>query len=169
MKPNREPRTQSPTLDSRSAEGARRYGPFMLHARRAGTAFTLLEVMIATAIFFMCVFAILALVSTSLRNARVLQQHSVDPGMLAGMTALTNRLMEGSETGDFEDIAPGSFPGFTWTRYIEQVASNGLFRVDLMVSHDINGKPVESKMSILLYRPESPPGSAFGGMGGGLR
>ena len=169
MKSSRESKDRSPGLDLHSTrtDGGHRFPT--LGSRESATAFTLLEVMIATAIFFICVFAILALVSTSLRNARVLQQHTVEPGMLAGMTALTNRLMEGSETGDFEDIAPGSFPGYSWTRYIEQVASNGLFRVDLMVSHDINGKPVESKMSVLLYRPESPPGSAFGGMGGGLR
>lgn len=133
--------------------------------RRAAAAFTLLEVMIATAIFFIAIFAILGLVGNALRNAQVLQQHSVDPGMLAGMTALTNRLTEGTESGDFEDIAPGSFPGYSWSRDIYQVASNGLFRVDLTVTHSVKGRDVESKMSILLYRPDSPPGSGFGGLG----
>lgn len=135
---------------------------------RPVAAFTLLEVMIATAIFFIAVFAILGLVGNALRNAQVLQQHSVDPGMLAGMTALTNRLTEGTESGDFEDIAPGSFPGYSWTRDTYQVASNGLFRVDLTVTHSVKGRDVESKMSILLYRPDSRPGSGFGGLGGGF-
>ena len=123
----------------------------------------------ASAIFFMCVFAILGLVGNALRNARVLQEHTVEPDMLAATTVLTNRLYEGTESGDFEDIAPDSYPGFTWTRNIEQVASNGFFRVDLTVSHDVRGKAVDSTMSIMLYRPDSPPGSGFGGIGGAGR
>ena len=46
-------------------------------------AFTLIEVMIACGIFFMATFAILALVSTTLRNARALQHGDVDAGMAA--------------------------------------------------------------------------------------
>jgi hypothetical protein len=42
--------------------------------RNSPGAFTLLEVMIAGALFFMAVFAILGLVATTLRNARALQQ-----------------------------------------------------------------------------------------------
>lgn len=159
-------RQQAAIRGRESAVGGRR----LTAGRRSRVAaFTLLEVMIATAIFFIAMFAILGLVGNSLRNARVLQQHSVDPGMLAGMTALTNRLNEGTESGDFEDIAPGSFPGYSWSRDIYQVASNGLFRVDLTVTHSVSGRDVESKMSILLYRPDSPPGSGFGGLGGGFR
>src|SRR5207342_1412722 len=41
-------------------------------------AFSLIEVMIACGIFFMATFAILALVSTTLRNARALQRGDVD-------------------------------------------------------------------------------------------
>ncbi len=123
--------------------------------------------MVASMIFFISVFAILGLVASSLKNARSLQEISVEPDMLAAMTVLTNRLVEGTESGDFEDIAPGSYPNYTWTRSIEQVASNGLFRVDLTVSHDVKGKSVDSQMSILLYSPNSPRGLGFGGMPGG--
>ena len=124
--------------------------------------------MIAAAIFFMAVFAILGLVSNALRNARVLQQPTVEPDMLAAMTVLTNRLYEGTESGDFDEIAPGMYPDYSWSRTTEQVASNSLFKVDLTVSHSVEGKEVESKMSILLFRPGSPQGSAFGGIGGGF-
>lgn len=130
---------------------------------RSARAFSLIEVMVASAILFICVFAILGLVTNSLRNAQVLQQHSVDPGMLAGMSVLTNRLYEGTESGDFEDIAPGSFPGYSWTRETYEVSSNGLFRIELSVTHPVGHKVVESRMSILLFRPDSPAGNSSGG------
>ena len=37
-------------------------------------AFSLMEVMIAIGIFFMCIFVVLSLVSSSLQNARRLQE-----------------------------------------------------------------------------------------------
>lgn len=112
-------------------------------------AFSLLEVMIAMAIFFMAVFSILALVSNGLRNAAVLLEMPVDAGMLAAELAETNRLEEGFDSGDFGDI----FPNYKWVRQITQVGSNGLYQVDFAVIHDVRGRPVESRMSILLYRP----------------
>src|SRR5258708_3819044 len=93
------------------------------------TAFTLLEVMIAMGIFFMAIFAILALVSTNLRNARLLQKPSVDASMLIAELSQTNKLVEGIETGDFGDV----YPGYRWTREINQVKTNGLFQVDFVV------------------------------------
>src|SRR5712691_7651775 len=75
-------------------------------------AFTLLEVMIALGIFFMAMFTILALVSNTLRNARSLQETEVDPGMLAAQLSLTNRITEGSESGDFGDV----YRDYTWDR-----------------------------------------------------
>src|SRR5215467_4098981 len=60
-------------------------------------AFSLIEVMIACGIFFMATFAILALVSTTLRNARALQRGDVDAGMAAAQiyqTLRTNRQTE---------------------------------------------------------------------------
>ena len=47
------------------------------------SAFTLIEVTIAAGILFMCLFAILALLSNTLRNARSLQRTTLDAGMLA--------------------------------------------------------------------------------------
>jgi len=123
--------------------------------------FTLLEVMIAVALFFMAAFSILALVSQNLRAARSLQTSHVSASMVASQLALTNRLEEGPLEGTFEDIFPGLYPGFTWAGEVVMVSSNGLFQVDLVV---FDGGRQESAMSILLHKPESVTGT-----GGGLR
>src|ERR1700693_4539241 len=80
------------------------YGPLTTHGSRVPprrssvTAFSLLEAMIACGIFFMAVFAILALVSNTLRNARILRHVQVDAGMPAAELFKTNMVFEGSET-----------------------------------------------------------------------
>src|SRR5947209_18797851 len=71
--------------------------------------FTLIEVMIACGIFFMATFAILALLSTTLRNARALQRGDVDAGMAAAQLyqlLKTNRVAELSGSGNFGDAYP---------------------------------------------------------------
>lgn len=148
MKPGREPKVESrgPTSPSR--------GVLPVGSRLRRRAFTLVEVMIALGIFFMAMFAILGLVSNSLRNARALQRRTVDAGMVASELSLTNKLAEGLDTGDFADM----YPDFEWTRDIYEAGTNGLFQVDMIVQRR-RGGTVESKLSILLYRPESPPGS----------
>jgi type II secretory pathway pseudopilin PulG len=127
---------------------------------RLRSAFTLVEVMIALFIFFMAVFTILGVISNALRNARLLQRKSVDAGMVAAQISLTNRLVEKFETGDFEDM----YPDHEWTRDTYEVGTNGLFQVDMVVQRRSGNEPVESKMSILLFRPESPPGSLSHGV-----
>jgi len=123
-------------------------------------AFTLLEVMIAIAIFFTCMFAILGVVSNSLRNARALQKTDVNVGMAAAQFVMTNKLYEGSQSGDFGDIYPDS----RWDAEVTEVSSNGLFRVDFTAETRVGKSVSESRLSILLFRPESPPGSMSGGM-----
>lgn len=129
--------------------------PDVARARRNSAtrkaAFTLIEVMIAGGILFACLFAILALVANSLRNARALQRLPVDAGMLAAELSLTNRLEEGSDSGDFGDL----YRDYEWRRRIYEVDTNGLFEVDFTVIHRTDSQPVESHMSILLYRPNS--------------
>ena len=125
------------------------------------TALTLLEVMLATAFFFMAMFAILALVSGTLRNARALQRTEVDGGLLAAELSLTNRLTEASESGDFGDL----YPGRAWRRdvYLAPVApTNGLFQADFTITRKGNADAVESQMSILLFRPDSQSGIGAG-------
>jgi Tfp pilus assembly protein PilV len=129
----------------------------------AQASFTLLEVLVACAIFFMAVFAVLGVLTQGLGAARSLQQREPDAGALAAALSLTNRLEEGSAAGDFEDIAPGLYPGYSWTRDVYEVGSNGLFQVDFTVIRRA-GKgrgPSATQMSILLYRPGSPAGSRF--------
>lgn len=129
-------------------------------AGRRAVAFTLLEVMVATAVLFACVFAILSVVATGLKGARVLQEPEVDVTALAGLLSLTNKLTEGSASGDFEEIAPGLYQDWRWERDVYEVSTNGLFKVDFVVTK--RGNRAEQRLSILLYRPESPSG-AFGG------
>jgi type II secretion system protein I len=131
-------------------------------------AFTLLEVLIAMGIFAMAIFAILDLVNQNLRAARLLEPHSVDPTLVIQDLMLTNRLEEVSSSGDFGK----SYPGYTWTRDIHLVSTNGLFEVDVSVFRDGGGENGVTKMSLLLFRPASTVkagargGSGFQGMGG---
>ena len=112
--------------------------------------------MIAIGIFFMCVFAILELVSTNLRHIQHLQKPTVDIGSLASELSLTNKLEEGGEAGNFGSL----YPGVSWSREITMVGTNGLFQVDFTVQDGSGGGrfPVQSKLSIFLYRPESGRG-----------
>ena len=119
---------------------------------RSLAAFTLLEVMIAMGIFFMCMFAILELVSTNLRNARLLQQPPVDVSLVIADLYQTNKLTEGNDNGTFGDL----FPGYEWTSQTTEVATNGLFKVEFMVTHRGHQEPnSETHMTVMLWRPES--------------
>jgi type II secretory pathway pseudopilin PulG len=118
--------------------------------RRA--AFSLLEVMIALAIFFMVSFSILALVSSSLKNARALRMAGrPNAGMLAAELSLTNKVEEGIESGDFGDL----FPDYTWQREIYEAGTNGLFQADFVIYRRGNRSQPDSQMSIFIYAPGS--------------
>lgn len=131
------------------------------HAGRAAwrgrRAFSLLEVMIAIGIFFMSMFVILSLVSSSLANARRLQRPMVDAAMIASELSLTNQLVEINQSGDFGKL----YPGYSWTASINEVQSNKLFQVDYVVRND-DTKQVVQTMSVLFFRPKSPAGSLDG-------
>jgi hypothetical protein len=115
------------------------------------TAFTLIEVMIASGILFVCLFAILGLLANTLRNARGLQRSPVDAGMLAAELSLTNKLSEGSDSGDFGD----AYRDYHWKREIFEAETNGLFVVDFVVYRRGHERTPESHMAILFFRPES--------------
>ena len=122
---------------------------------RSRQAFTLLEVMIASGILFLCLFAILQLLSTALRNARVLQRSTVDAGMLAAELSLTNKLYEGpvpKDLGGFDKL----YPDFRYQGEIKEVGTNGLFQVDYVVFRRTGDHGTESSLSILLFKPDSP-------------
>lgn len=123
-------------------------------------AFSLLEVMIAAGIFFMAIFTILALVSSTLRNARVLRRIDVDAGMVAAQIFKTNRVYEGRESGDFGDY----YRDYSWETDTYEIGTNGLWQVDILVTRRGLQNPV-SAMSIWVFSPDS---SAMP-FGGGLR
>lgn len=132
--------------------------------RRGPSAFTLLEVMIAMALFFMAIFAILGLVAQNLQIARSLSQGDIDLGTVAvelSLQSLTNRDMtEGMVSGDFGD----TYPGASWSANLFLVSSNagglrsaqnqgGLFQADITILWPKNNLVKEKHASILLYRP----------------
>lgn len=115
-------------------------------------AFTLLEVMIAVGVLFMCLFAVLALLSNSLATARKLQQHrDIDLSTVAGKAYVllinTNRGGEGPFDMDLEDIYPGA--KFEGDR--QRAGSNGLFQVHFDVSRN---QKIEVSGDFYIYRPD---------------
>lgn len=138
---------------SRPASGEE---PYALCAGSGSGAkgFTLLEVMIAMAAFFIVAFSILGMVVQSLGAARALQVHRPDAGMLAGMLSLSNCLEEGFEAGDFEEI----YPNHRWERQITEVGTNGgglsLWQVDFVVFEKMaSKKEVAEGISVLMAKP----------------
>ncbi len=121
--------------------------------QRSLSAFSLLEVMIASGIFFMAVFAILAMVSSVLRNARSLRRTELDAGMVAAQVTRTNKLYEGTESGDFGNL----YPDYSWDTDTYQVQTNGLYQVDILVHRRGLGQPVDT-MSIHVFSPDSAIG-----------
>jgi hypothetical protein len=122
-------------------------------ASRRRLAFTLIEVMIAGGILFMCLFAILALVSFGLRNARALQGTKADPrGSIASQLFFelthTNSLDEGSGSGEFEDYR------YEWV--LTQLETNGLCEVDIAVAPSSRRQAGVTTLQMVLYLPQMP-------------
>jgi hypothetical protein len=127
--------------------------------------FTLLEVMIALGIFFMATFVILDLVSQNLRAAHAIKPSPVDVGSVVSDLMLTNRIEEGVQDGDFGEVCPG----YAWVRSIAMIETNGLYQVDVaIIKTDAPGSE-PSKISLLLYRPESKMRGGVGSVPGGPR
>ena len=123
------------------------------NGRPAPAAFTLLEVMIAGGILFMCLFAILALVSSGLRNAALLQHQKIDASMAAALLTVqfstTNQVAEGKGSGDFGS----TYPDYRYEWTLTQVGTNGLCELDIEVRGRSLSKPVESALTTLIYLP----------------
>jgi len=137
--------------------GTHKHQPGFANQPRAA-AFSLLEVMIACGILFMAVFIILALVSSTLRNARSLRRMEVDAGMVAAQMFKTNRIYEGKDSGDFGE----TYQGYSWDTEAFEVETNGLWQVDIRVLRRGNPDPVD-RASIFIFSPESSSGPARGG------
>ncbi|HEV2455519.1 MAG TPA: prepilin-type N-terminal cleavage/methylation domain-containing protein [Verrucomicrobiae bacterium] len=124
------------------------------------SAFTLMEVMIAIAVFCIGVFAILGLVASVMRGARLLDKPMVDAGVVASQIAGTNSIVEiQAASGDLSDFLGDNYKGYEYLYEIVEVQSNHLYKSEILLTSDAPGKPVISKMDILLFRPLSPPGS----------
>ena len=132
-----------------------------IFTRRCRRAFSLLEVMIAVGIFFLAVFSILSLVSSTLANARRLQRPLVDAGPVLATYANTNILVEGTYSGNMAGILGDPYRNYNYTADIREVASNKLFSVECVVQERGN-REIISDLTTLLYRPQSPAGSLEG-------
>jgi len=117
-------------------------------------AFTMIEVMIAIAIFFMVSFAILAVVSSGLRTAQALRVTRPNAGMLAAELSITNKLETAVESGDFGNL----YRDYTWRSDTYEAGTNGLWQVDFTIYKRGNRSQPDSQMSILLYSPQSRTG-----------
>ncbi len=130
-------------------------------------AFSLLEVMIAIAIFCVSAFAILGLISSSLNNVRRLQRPLVDAGPVLARYAATNILVEGSYRGNLGDpeLLGKAYRDYNWAAEIVEVGSNHLYSVECVIQPAYGSREIISDMTTILYKPHSPPGSLDGGIG----
>src|SRR5438045_2717477 len=120
------------------------------------SGFTLLEVMIAVGVLFMCLFAVLALLSNSLTSARKLQQRrDIDTSSIAGMIYVqlinTNTVNEGPVEINLDEM----FPGSRCRADVTEVGSNGLCQVDFDVERN---QKVEAKLNFLIFLPNFKQG-----------
>src|SRR5688572_30351818 len=118
------------------------------------SAFTILEVMIALAIFFACVFSILTLVSQSLRAARSLRPVNLDARSALAMLSLSNRLEVGPIPFEIKLAFEKENPGLILEGEIFEFDTNGLYRVDFYVGGVSSGlikKAITVTNSVLLY------------------
>src|SRR5262245_41974626 len=139
-----------PTIAGSQSESSFVRPPAAPEDRRGPRAFTLLEVMIAVGIFFICAFAILQLVSGTLRNARALQINEPDPGMLAAWASQATNMTVGDAHGDFGK----AYPGYSWLIQTNCL-TNGYFKVDCVVTHQVGRQKVDDFLSVRFFRPTS--------------
>lgn len=126
--------------------------------RRGALAFTLIEVVVASAVLAIALMGILAICANGLRVTRALQRTHVDAGTVAAwvytMTSLTNHMEEGRDGGDFTEMVENLYPDAHWEKNVTEVRSNGLYQVDIVVQYMVEKKPLESHLSFLIYKPK---------------
>jgi Tfp pilus assembly protein PilV len=115
-------------------------------SRGLAVAFTLVEVMIASAIFFAGMFSILALLSQGLKAAAMLRKDAPTAGMVvAAYCAETNAIQEESDSDGFGEY----YPGYAYVRNTTSI-TNGLWEVDVVVTK--NGQ-LDSALTTYLCSP----------------
>ena len=130
-------------------------------------AFTLLEVIVACAIFFMCAFAVLQLVTRGLSAARSIQQREPDVGLVFAPLS-TNKVFDvGTFSGDFEENFPGVYPGYQWSCDISQPfgETNPLYQVTVTITGRTGKRRTsETTATALMWSSQPNPGALkFGG------
>ncbi|HRI14872.1 MAG TPA: prepilin-type N-terminal cleavage/methylation domain-containing protein [Verrucomicrobiota bacterium] len=113
--------------------------------------FTLIEVVVASAILAVGLAGVLLICTNGLRAARILDKVHVDAGSVAAMLSLTNasRFEEGRDNGSFGE----ENPGYSWAREVYVARSNGLYQADFSVFSAADPRGMDSRLSIFLYRP----------------
>ena len=141
------------------AAGQKIGAPFEISHSMFSRAFTLIEVMFAMVAFCTATFVILALVANCLSNARRLQRPMVDASPVASWLSLTNRLELGVHRVNLGDFLGDAYDNYTCTYDAETNIDTKLWNVDFIVQDERSEpgeNPVVSKMSILLFKPDSP-------------
>ena len=126
-------------------------------------AFTLLEVIVACAVFFMVAFAVLQLVTQGLVAARSLQRREPDIAIVLAMLSTNKSWVEETISGSYEDIAPGMYPGYRWEAFPMEVGSNGLWEVKVISHNERKAGQNPTTATALFFAPMSKPGSATKG------
>ena len=145
--------------------------------RQSSPGFTLVEVLIAVAIFAIAVFAILELVNQNLQLVRMMQKQRPDLGALADRTltepaeaangTLRVQLDDSPMDEDFglnEGAgADALYPDSSWWRDIEPLdETNGLYRVTIHVEETNAGETREITLRYLMFRPDVAEAEAGG-------
>lgn len=120
-------------------------------ARTGRLAFTLVEVVVASAILAVGLAGILLICSNGLKAARVLDRVPMDPGSLAAMMSLSNQLEEVRDSGDFGATSPGD----RWMSEVVEAGTNGLFQANFRVFSASDPKGSGSELSVFFYRSGS--------------
>jgi len=133
---------------------------------RHRSAFTLLEVMVACAIFFMVAFALLEMVTRGLVGVRALQEREPDPGIVLAMYS-TNKAWEPMQiSGNYENIAPDMYPGYTWELFAtpHMETNEHLYVVEVISYGSKKSGRGPSTASTMFFSPNSKPITGLGGV-----
>jgi hypothetical protein len=118
--------------------------------------------MIATTLFFMSMFAILGVLSSGIHAATILRATGPTAGMVAGYFAVSNKIEEGSQTGDFNDIA--GYQNYRWVSEAVLI-TNDLYNMNFVVFNP-SGQQSSFLRDVKFYKPGSSGPQA--GLPGGL-
>ena len=144
-------------------------------------AFTLVEVLIAVAIFVIAISATMQVVAQGLELVHVMQQQRPDMGALAAKTLVELPEPDGTlATGltepmdeDFGGNGGGEFtlyPDARWQRDIMSLdATNGLYQATITIEEQVGGgENTEYQLRFLMFRPDLAELEMGGAQGAGL-